>query len=111
MYIFGKFETFQRRLYKILNMFSTITTYSALQDSKIEGLETMATTFQSIVLSMKKKHYSFLDQRRTDFDQDYDEFCKNTTDLHNQLKTFMDNTFDTIQNTERALNVLKTFER
>ena len=46
MYIFGKFETFQRRLYKILNMFSTITTYSALQDSKIEGLETMATTFQ-----------------------------------------------------------------
>uniref|UniRef100_A0A8C8CG82 Dynein, axonemal, heavy chain 5 n=1 Tax=Oncorhynchus tshawytscha TaxID=74940 RepID=A0A8C8CG82_ONCTS len=107
MYIFGKFETFQRRLYKILNMFSTITTYSALQDSKIEGLETMATTFQSIVLSMKKKHYSFLDQRRTDFDQDYDEFCKNT----NQLKTFMDNTFDNIQNTERALNVLKKCER
>uniref|UniRef100_A0A673YAG8 Dynein axonemal heavy chain 5 n=1 Tax=Salmo trutta TaxID=8032 RepID=A0A673YAG8_SALTR len=111
MYIFGKFETFQRRLYKILNMFSTITTYSALQDSKIEGLETIATTFQSIVLSMKKKHYSFLDQRRTDFDQDYDEFCKNTTDLHNQLKTFMDNTFDKIQNTERALNVLKKCER
>uniref|UniRef100_A0A674BZI9 Dynein axonemal heavy chain 5 n=1 Tax=Salmo trutta TaxID=8032 RepID=A0A674BZI9_SALTR len=111
MYIFGKFETFQRRLYKILNMFSSITTYSALQDSKIEGLETMATTFQSIVLSMKKKHYSFLDQRRTDFDQDYDEFCKNTTELHNQLKTFMDNTFDKIQNTERALNVLKKFER
>ncbi|CAB1334214.1 unnamed protein product [Coregonus sp. 'balchen'] len=111
MYIFGKFETFQRRLYKILNMFSTITTYSALQDSKIEGLETMATTFQSIVMTMKKKHYSFLDQRRTDFDQDYDEFCKNTTDLHNQLKTFMDNTFDKIQNTERALNVLKKFER
>uniref|UniRef100_A0A8C8C8Z2 Dynein, axonemal, heavy chain 5 n=1 Tax=Oncorhynchus tshawytscha TaxID=74940 RepID=A0A8C8C8Z2_ONCTS len=111
MYIFGKFETFQRRLYKILNMFSTITTYSALQDSKIEGLETMATTFQSIVLSMKKKHYSFLDQRRTDFDQDYDEFCKNTAALHNQLKTFMDNTFDNIQNTERALNVLKKCER
>ncbi|XP_070978962.1 dynein axonemal heavy chain 5-like [Oncorhynchus clarkii lewisi] len=120
MYIFGKFETFQRRLYKILNMFSTITTYSALQDSKIEGLETMATTFQtaemqgtweSIVLSIKKKQYSFLDQRRTDFDQDYDEFCKNTAALHNQLKTFMDNTFDNIQNTERALNVLKKCER
>uniref|UniRef100_A0A6Q2Y0T3 AAA+ ATPase domain-containing protein n=1 Tax=Esox lucius TaxID=8010 RepID=A0A6Q2Y0T3_ESOLU len=105
MYIFGKFETFQRRLYKILNMFSTITTYSALNDSKIEGLETMATRFQSMVLTMKKKHYSFLDQRRTDFDQDYDEFCKNTTDLHNQLKTFMDNTFDKIKNTERYFNL------
>ncbi|XP_040900387.1 dynein heavy chain 5, axonemal isoform X1 [Toxotes jaculatrix] len=120
MYIFGKFDTFQRRLNKILEMFDTISTYSALQDSKIEGLETMATRFQTaemqgkweaIVLNMKKKHYSFLDQRRTDFDVDYEEFCKSTSELHNQLKTFMDSTFEKIQNTERALNVLKKFER
>uniref|UniRef100_A0A671S0V1 Dynein heavy chain 5, axonemal-like n=1 Tax=Sinocyclocheilus anshuiensis TaxID=1608454 RepID=A0A671S0V1_9TELE len=82
MYIFGKFDTCQRRLNKILNMFSTITTYNALQDSKIEGLETMATRFQTIVLTMKKKQYSSLDQRTTDFDQDYDEFCKQTSELH-----------------------------
>lgn len=31
-------------------MFSTISTYSALQDSKIEGLETMATRFQVGIL-------------------------------------------------------------
>ncbi|XP_073341885.1 dynein axonemal heavy chain 5 isoform X3 [Pagrus major] len=120
MYIFGKFDTFQRRLNKILEMFCTISTYSALQDSKIEGLETMATRFQTtemqgkweaIVLNMKKKHYSFLDQRRTDFDVDYEEFCKSTSELHNQLKGFMDSTFENIQNTERALNVLKKFER
>ncbi|XP_008301685.1 dynein heavy chain 5, axonemal, partial [Stegastes partitus] len=82
MYIFGKFDTFQRRLNKILEMFSTISTYSALQDSKIEGLETMATRYQAIVLNMKKKNYSFLDQRRTDFDVDYEEFCKSTSELH-----------------------------
>uniref|UniRef100_A0A3P8Q8G2 Dynein axonemal heavy chain 5 n=1 Tax=Astatotilapia calliptera TaxID=8154 RepID=A0A3P8Q8G2_ASTCA len=78
MYIFGKFDTFQRRLNKILEMFATISTYSVLKDSKIEGLETMATRFQAIVLNMKKKHYSFLDQRRSDFDVDYEEFCKNS---------------------------------
>ncbi|XP_074540218.1 dynein axonemal heavy chain 5 [Halichoeres trimaculatus] len=111
MYIFGKFDTFQRRLNKILEMFSTISTYSALQDSNIEGLETMATKFQTIVLTMKEKHYSFLDQRRTDFDVDYEEFCKSTAELHGQLKRFMDSTFEKIQNTERALNVLKKFER
>ncbi|XP_075868615.1 dynein axonemal heavy chain 5 isoform X3 [Nelusetta ayraudi] len=111
MYIFGKFDTFQRRLNKILEMFSTISTYSVLQDSKIEGLETMATRFQAIVVNMKQKHYSFLDQRRTDFDVDYDEFCKSTAELHDQLKRFMDSTFEKIQNTERALNVLKKFER
>lgn len=31
---------------------------------------------------MKKKHYSFLDQRRSDFDVDYEEFCKSTSELH-----------------------------
>lgn len=46
MYIFGKFDTFQRRLSKILEMFHTIATYSALQDTKMEGLETVATRFQ-----------------------------------------------------------------
>ncbi|MEQ2240347.1 hypothetical protein ILYODFUR_013861, partial [Ilyodon furcidens] len=120
MYIFGKFDTFQRRLNKILEMFDTITTYSALQDSKIEGLETIATRFQTaemqakweaIVMNLKKKHYSFLDHRRTDFDVDYEEFCKSTSELHKQLRTFMENTFDEIQNTEKALNVLEKFER
>ncbi|XP_028985303.1 dynein axonemal heavy chain 5 isoform X3 [Betta splendens] len=120
MYIFGKFDTFQRRLNKILEMFGTISTYSALQESKIEGLETMATRFQTaemqgrweaIVLNMKKKQYSFLDQRRTDFDVDYEEFCRDTSELHNQLKSFMNSTFEKIQNTERALEVLKKFER
>lgn len=45
-YIFGKFDTFQRRLNKILEMFNTISTYSVLQDSNIVGLETLATKFQ-----------------------------------------------------------------
>lgn len=31
--------------------------------------------------------------------------------LQSQLKSFMDSTFEKIQNTERALNVLKKFER
>ncbi|KAK2844297.1 hypothetical protein Q5P01_010956 [Channa striata] len=120
MYIFGKFDTFTRRLNKMLEMFSTISTYSALQDSKIEGLENLATRFQTaemqekweaVVMNMKTKHYSFLDQRRIDFDVDYEKFCKSTLDLHNQLKSFMNSTFENIQNTERALNVLKKFER
>lgn len=39
-------------------------------------------TFQSIVATIKKKEYNFLDQRKMDFDQDYEEFCKQTNDLH-----------------------------
>ncbi|XP_078247829.1 dynein axonemal heavy chain 5 isoform X3 [Pogona vitticeps] len=111
MYIFGKFETFYRRLLKIMKIFDTITAYSVLQDSKIEGLEVMATRYQSIVATMKKKKYNFLDQRKTEFDQDYEEFLKQTNDLHQQLQVFMDITFEKITHTERALDMLKKFER
>nr|XP_054361159.1 dynein axonemal heavy chain 5 [Mirounga angustirostris] len=111
MYIFGKFETFHRRLAKIIDIFTTFQTYSVLQDSKIEGLEDMVTKYQSMVATIKKKEYNFLDQRKMDFDQDYEEFCKQTNDLHNELQKFMDVTFEKIQNTNQALSMLKKFER
>ncbi|XP_054207919.1 dynein axonemal heavy chain 5 isoform X7 [Homo sapiens] len=111
MYIFGKFETFHRRLAKIIDIFTTLKTYSVLQDSTIEGLEDMATKYQGIVATIKKKEYNFLDQRKMDFDQDYEEFCKQTNDLHNELRKFMDVTFAKIQNTNQALRMLKKFER
>ncbi len=37
MYIFGKFDTFTKRLSKIIEMFETFEMYSHLADSKIEG--------------------------------------------------------------------------
>ncbi|RMC15911.1 hypothetical protein DUI87_08116 [Hirundo rustica rustica] len=111
MYIFGKFEAFHRRLVKIIDVFNTMKTYSVLQESKIEGLEEMITKYQSIVDNMKNKHYDFLDQRKTEFDQDYEEFCRDINDLHDQLRSFLDITFENILNTERALSTLQKFER
>lgn len=46
VYIFGKFETFNRRLVKIIDVFNTMKTYSVLQESKIEGLEEMITKYE-----------------------------------------------------------------
>uniref|UniRef100_A0A8C2LD25 Dynein, axonemal, heavy chain 5 n=1 Tax=Cricetulus griseus TaxID=10029 RepID=A0A8C2LD25_CRIGR len=111
MYIFGKFETFHRRLAKIMDIFTTFKTYSVLQDSKIEGLEDMVTKYQDIVAAIKNKEYNFLDQRKMDFDQDYEEFCKRTNDLHNELQKFMDVSFEKVQSTRQALSMLKKFER
>ncbi|KFQ30560.1 Dynein heavy chain 5, axonemal, partial [Mesitornis unicolor] len=111
IYIFGKFESFHRRLVKIIDVFNTMKTYLVLKDSNIEGLEGMITKYESIVDIMKKRNYNFLDQRKTDFDQDYEEFCKEINDLHDQLRIFMDITFKSLLNPERALSMLKKFER
>ena len=47
MYIFGKFDTFTRRLKKIIEMFETMETYSHLSDSKIEGMYLMPIRIQN----------------------------------------------------------------
>ncbi|KAI8736693.1 dynein heavy chain 5, axonemal [Biomphalaria glabrata] len=92
MYIFGKFDTFTRRLKKILEMFDTIDKYSHLSESKIEGMELLATKFSVIVTSIRKKPYDFLDQRKMEFDQDYEDFKRQINDLHVSHFTSLDNT-------------------
>ena len=82
MYIFGKFDTFTRRCDKIIDVFDTINIYSRLQESKIEGIELMAAKFNGIIVTLKKKQYDFLDQRKPDFDNDYDDFKRAIQDLH-----------------------------
>lgn len=82
MYIFGKFDTFTRRLKKIIEMFDTMEMYSHLADSKIEGMEQMTSKFQVIVTQMKKKPYDYLDQRKTEFDADFEDFKRQIGELH-----------------------------
>ncbi|KAK7469850.1 hypothetical protein BaRGS_00036128, partial [Batillaria attramentaria] len=111
MYIFGKFDTFTRRLKKIIEMFDTIEMYSHLSASKIEGMELMANKLAVIVTSMKKKPYDFLDQRRAEFDQDFEDFKRQIADLHSAICAFMDQRFERITSTQRAIQLLRKFER
>ena len=48
-------------------------------------MELMANKFQVIVTSMKKKPYDYLDQRKMEFDQDFDEFKRQIGELHVRL--------------------------
>ncbi|XP_038070084.1 dynein heavy chain 5, axonemal-like isoform X1 [Patiria miniata] len=111
MYIFGKFDTFERRLQKIIDMFDTMEMYSHLAETRIEGMEIMANKFVVIYTSMKKKPYDLLDQRKTDYDNDYQDFKRSIGELQAQIKAFMDATFDKIYNVPRALQLIKKFER
>ncbi|XP_030831333.1 dynein heavy chain 5, axonemal isoform X2 [Strongylocentrotus purpuratus] len=111
MYIFGKFDTFERRLVKIIDMFDIIERYSHLADSRIEGMDSLANRFTVVYTSMKKKPYDPLDQRKADFDSDYADFKRSVNDLLIAVKNFMNNMLDKIYNVPRALMTLRKFER
>ena len=111
MYIFGKFDSFVRRCEKIIDMFMTMDMYSCLSESKIEGISVYHSKFNSIMTIMKRKEYDFLDQRKQEIENDFDEFRRSITELHSSLNEFLDKYFNAIRNTERALITLKRFEK
>jgi dynein heavy chain len=45
-------------------------------------MELLAAKFNGIIATLKKKSYDFLDQRKTDFDVDYEDFKRAIQDLH-----------------------------
>lgn len=111
MYIFGKFDSFVRRCEKIIDVYSIINTYSCLAESTIEGISPFHLKFNGIVVTLKKRNYDFLDQRKQEVDHDIDEFRHSVADLHQNLNAFLDRYFDSIKSTERALTTLKRIEK
>ncbi|XP_053402509.1 dynein axonemal heavy chain 5-like isoform X4 [Mercenaria mercenaria] len=111
MYIFGKFDTFTKRLKNIIAIFDMFSVYSSLSESKIEGIEVMANRFSVIQTQIRKKPYDFLDQRKQEFGNDYEDFQRQIKELHKQLCEFMDKKFERIISTQRAINLLIKFEK
>eukprot|EP00117_Sycon_ciliatum_P004310 scpid857/ scgid8744/ Dynein heavy chain 5, axonemal; Axonemal beta dynein heavy chain 5; Ciliary dynein heavy chain 5 len=110
MSIFSKFDTFCRRCSRIEDMLVVIHTFLSLTQSRLEGIEPMAARYNLLVSNVKKKTYDILDHRRGEFDTDYDEFKKGFSELENQVQVLMDQQFDKIPSTQRALARIKKYE-
>ncbi|XP_061094941.1 dynein axonemal heavy chain 5 [Conger conger] len=109
-YIFGKFDTFCKRLEKIAEMTSTMENLSALQHLKIEGIEKIYVRYTTIATSTKSKTYDVLDHRKLEFDNDYTEFNYQVQGLYQSLQTLLDTWFEQTLTTERMLDLLVRFE-
>eukprot|EP01135_Chromosphaera_perkinsii_P010177 Nk52_evm43s2039 gene=Nk52_evmTU43s2039 len=109
MYIFGKFDTFCKRLQKMKQMFHTVEKFSSLSTLSIEGTEPILSRFNSILSSMRRKPYDMLDHRKMEYDTDYEDFQKHIDEVEASLQAFIDQSFERIYSTERALDLLLKF--
>lgn len=110
-YIFGKFDTFCKRLEKLSDMLVSMEELAGVTDIRIEGINNIITRYQAIVASTKKKNYDILEHRKGEFDTDYDEFKRQIDVLNNQLQAFLDSWFDRGLSTPQALELLQKFEK
>ncbi|XP_053396215.1 dynein axonemal heavy chain 5-like isoform X3 [Mercenaria mercenaria] len=109
-YIFGKFDTFCKRLERIADMINTMEMFSGLGDVKIEGIDIIVVKFKTICDNAKKKNYDILDHRKAEFDNDYLEFRNQIENMRGMLQNFMDTWFQKSLSTEKAIELLGKFE-
>lgn len=62
-------------------MITAVKTFSVLGQSTIEGIDTLASKFQNIYLTMKKKQYDILAPRKAEFEVDFAEFMVQISNL------------------------------
>ncbi|XP_037867099.1 dynein axonemal heavy chain 8 isoform X4 [Bombyx mori] len=111
MYIFGKFETFRKRLLKIMDLFQNYITYYVLNKTTLEGIEEYATNFNKLFKAISTKTYDALDHRRPDFDKDYKVYKDGVANQELLLENFMIASVNKCPTTEIALHLLKRFEK
>ena len=108
--IFGKLDSFVKRVQKVLDMFVTFNQFKSLASHNIEGMEFLVKTFFDIMSEFKRKPYDLLDYSKTAFDRDYLEYTSQINELEEQVQTFINASFENINSTEQALSLLKEFE-
>jgi len=108
--IFGKFDLYCKRVQKLMDMFTTIVQFTALERNKVEGMESLMSQFFTLVDDFKRKPYDLLDYTKNTFDRDFLEYNVNIAEQETMLQGFINASFENISSTEHALALLKQFE-
>lgn len=107
--IFGKFDLFCKRLRRLIELFETIDQFTSLTVATMQGLDPIVSRFTEIQNELKKKPYDLVDWRKQEFEADYKQFQKNIAQLEVQLIEFINQTFRSVNNTERSISLLRQF--
>jgi len=94
------------KLHSLLNI-ELYRLVSLLQQSHIEGIESLLTRFNHLVSAFKKKPYNPLDHCKMEFVVDFGEFQRQVTELEEQLCGFMATSFSQVNSCMQSLQLLK----
>ncbi|KAK5645861.1 hypothetical protein RI129_004325 [Pyrocoelia pectoralis] len=110
-YVFGKFETFKKRLERIVDVLETTIKYSILQSSCIEGIEEFVDLFNNLYKTISSKKYDTLNHRQEIFDNDYKEFKNAVVKAEWDLEEFVGNSLERMVNVDNVIRLLERFEK
>ncbi|CAH4038579.1 unnamed protein product [Pieris brassicae] len=116
-YVFGKFDTFCKRLNKIITMFDLMDDYNHLFEKRMEGLllgedlEEAMHAFEEAKKAVTTCQYDYLDYRNDDFDKDYQAFQDKTNALRESIGSTIEINFSSVWETPQGIKFLTRFEK
>lgn len=107
--IFGKFTRFRRRLEKLIDMFSSIQQFRALEKKRIDGMDELINSFDTLVNEFKLKGHDLLDFYNTVFERDFVEFTMHNSGLENAIQDFMERSLTQMSSIDKQLELMAKF--
>lgn len=106
--IFGKFEKFIRRVRKLIDIFSVIQQFRALEKhNNLEGMDKLTSEFKKKIDSFKAKPHDILDVEKMNFDKNFVDLMQDIQKLDENLQGFIENNFSKFKIISYSLKLLK----
>ena len=108
--IFKRFNSYSRRLIKLINLFEQIQSWRQTESHKLEGMEKLNYRAKKIFSDFQNKKHDLLDADDTKFDRDFVELNVKVSRLEASLLDFINLTFDgKTGEINRSLKLLNKF--
>jgi dynein heavy chain len=107
--IFGKFDLFCRRIYKLEELFGTIQQFETLGKHNLENMDEIIGRFKASVDFFRKKGHKLLVFEQNKFDRDFVEFNVAVSSSETELQQYICQQFEKIRSVEDSLKLLRKF--
>ena len=108
--IFKRFNSYSRRLIKLIDLFEQIQSWKQTESHKLEGMEKLNYRASRIFTDFQNKKHDLLDADDTKFDRDFVELNVKVSRLEASLLDFINATFDNkTGDINRSLKLLSKF--
>ena len=107
--IFGKFDLFSARLCKLVDVMHVTRQFDKLRLANIEHVQPLCLQYKIILQQLREQAGDYLEARRREFDNRYQEYKYKVQELSTELVVFLNNCFLTVTNTAKALQLLSRF--
>lgn len=107
--IFSKFTRFRRRLEKLIDMYTSIKQFRALELKRIDGMEPHIQAFKELITRFAERKHDLLDFKSTSFERDFVEFTMHISGLEHGIHQFMESSISASDSVDKQLAQLAKF--